>query len=159
MKRSIKALLIATTLVGGAAAAVAYAMPPGGGACGYGPHAMGLGRHGMDHEARIERMAQHLNLTQEQREQVRAIVDKHRPQTRALRDQLTESHKQLREIVRSDRFNENEVRKLAEAQGKLKAEMIVQRAKVQNEIRAVLTEEQRRQLDEMRKQRHEHRRG
>lgn len=148
MKKSIKALLIAATLAGGVTAGLAYAMPPGGGeSCAHG-RGMGFGRHGMDSEMRIDRMSRVLDLSQAQRDKVRAIVDQARPQTRALRDKLGDNHKQLRALMQQDNPKENEVRKLADAQGKLIADMIVQRTKMQSEIRAVLTPEQREKLQQ-----------
>lgn len=168
MKTSAKTLLIVATIAGGIATVGAHAAPPGGGpGCGYGPGAMGAGAQGMgfggpgmgygphrfDPEARIERMADQLDLTKEQRDKVRAIVDKSRPQTRELRDKLADNRKQLRTLVQQGNAKEADVRKLADAQGKLMADMIVQRTKVRNEIHAVLTPEQREKLQQRFEQR------
>jgi periplasmic protein CpxP/Spy len=157
MKTSIKTLLIAMTLAGGVAATAAYAMPPGGGpgsgACGYGAYGAGFGRGGMgggiDSETHVDRLAYRLNLTPEQRTKVRAIVDKARPETRALRDKLFDNRQQLRTLVRQGNAKEADVRKLADVQGKLMADMIVQRSKLHNEINAVLTPEQREQFQQL----------
>jgi len=51
--------------------------------------------------------------------------------------------------MRQGNAKEADVRKLADAQGKLKADMIVQRSKVHNAINAVLTPEQREQFQQM----------
>lgn len=148
MKKSIKTLLIAAALAGSVTAGLAYAMPPGGGeSCAHG-RSMSFGRHGMGSEMRIDRMSEALGLTQEQRDKVRAIVDQARPATRELRDKLGDNHKQLRALMQQDNPKETEVRKLADAQGKLIADMIVQRTKVQSEIRAVLTPEQREKMQQ-----------
>jgi Spy/CpxP family protein refolding chaperone len=147
MKKSIKTLLIGTAIAGSLAAGLALAMPPGGGeTCMHGGHGMGFGRHGMDSDASIERMAQRLDLTTEQRDKVRAIVDKARPQTRVLRDKLAENHKQLHALTQQGTAQEAEVRKLADSQGKLIADMIVQHNKERSEINAVLTPAQREKL-------------
>jgi len=154
MNRSIKTLLIAAAVAGGVAATAVYAAPPGGGACGYGNYGAGFGpgmggRGGMDPEAHVDRLAARLDLSTEQRDQVRAIVDKARPETRALRDKLTDNRQQLHALMRQGNAKEADVRKLADAQGKLKADMIVQRSKVHNAINAVLTPEQREQFQQM----------
>jgi Spy/CpxP family protein refolding chaperone len=154
MNRSIKTLLIAAAVAGGVAATAVYAAPPGGGACGYGNYGAGFGpgmggRGGMDSEAHVERLAARLDLSTEQRDQVRAIVDKARPETRALQDKLTDNRQQLHALMRQGTAKESEIRKLADAQGKLKADMIVQRSKVHNAINAVLTPEQREQFQQM----------
>jgi len=150
MKNSIKALLIATTLTGGVAGGIAYAISPGG-AEGHGPPPMGFGRHHGDSDLRIDRMAETLGLTKEQRDAMRAIVDKARPQTRELRDKLSENRKQLHALMQQGSPKETDVRKLADAQGRATADMIVLRTKVQTEIRGVLTEQQREKLQQLRK--------
>jgi Spy/CpxP family protein refolding chaperone len=149
MKKSIKTLLIGTALAGSVIAGLAYAMPPGGGeSCQHAGHGMGFGHRGMDADSYIDRMAQRLDLTTEQRDKVRALVDKARPQTRALRDKMSENRKQLHALAVQGTAKESEVRKLADSQGKLIADMIVQRSKLRSEISAVLTPEQREQLQQ-----------
>lgn len=153
MNRSIKTLLIAAAVAGGVAATAAYAAPPGGG-CGYGNYGAGFGpgmggRGGMDPEIRVDRLAARLDLSAEQREQVRAIVDKAQPEALALRDKLGDNRQQLQALMRQGDAKESEIRKLAEAQGKLHTDMIVQRTKLHSAIDAVLTPEQREQFRQM----------
>lgn len=149
MKKSIKTMLIITAITGGVATGLAYAMPPGGGeGCLHGGRGTGFGHHGMDAESHVDRMAERLDLTKEQRDKVRAIVDKTRPQTRELRDKLSENRKQLQTLTRQGTAKESDIRKLADNQGKLIADMIVQRSKVQGEISAVLTPEQREKMQQ-----------
>jgi Spy/CpxP family protein refolding chaperone len=152
MNRTTKTLLLAATLAGGLATAAAYAVPPAAGPCGgYGARGAGFGGPGMGAGmgpgGRIERMADMLDLTKEQRDKVRAIVDKARPETRALRDKLTDNRKQLQAATQQG-GKDAEVRKLADAQGKLMADMIVLRTRVHGEISAVLTPAQREQLEQ-----------
>jgi Spy/CpxP family protein refolding chaperone len=154
MKKSIKTLLIGTAMVGSVAAGLVYAMPPGSSEyCMHGERGMGFGHRGMDSESHVDRMAERLDLTKEQRDKVRAIVDKTRPQTRELHDKLSENRKQLQMLTQQGTAKEGEIRKLADNQGKLIADMIVQRSKVRGEINAVLTPEQREKMQ----QRFEHR--
>lgn len=154
MNRSIKTLLIAAAVAGGVAATAVYAAPPGG-ACGYGNYdagfGPGMGGRGatMDPDVRVDRLTARLNLSAAQRDQVRAILDKAQPETLALRDKLTDNRQQLHTLMRQGNAKESEIRKLADAQGKLKADMIVQRSKVHNAINAVLTPEQREQFQQM----------
>ena len=156
MKSSIKALLVVMTITGVAGAGLAHAFPPNSAhSCMHGARSMGFTGHDgySDPDRRIDRMADSLNLTKAQRDAMRAIVDKARPQTRELRDKLAENHKQLRALMQQDVPKENEVRQLAEDQGRAIAEMIVLRTKVRTEIRGVLTDAQREQLQ----QRHQER--
>ena len=155
MKKPMKLLLIATVVSGVVAAGLAHAMP-GGERCMRGGHEMGkgYGRHGMDAEARIERMADALDLTREQRSQMRSIVDKSRPQTREARDRLSDSRKQLHALMQQDQASEGEIRRLADSQGKAMADMIVLHSKVQADIRSLLTPEQRQKMQQRFGRRH-----
>ena len=156
MKSSIKSLVVVMAITGAVGAGLAYALPPGGAqSCPRGGHTMGFGGHGgyADSDRMIERMANTLNLSKQQRDAMYAIADKARPQTRELRDRLVETHKQLRALTQQGTPKESEVRKLADAQGKAIADMIVLHTKIRAEIRGVLTDAQRQQLDQWREQR------
>jgi Spy/CpxP family protein refolding chaperone len=156
MKSSIKSLMVVMAVTGAVGAGLAYALPPGGAqSCPRGGHAMGFAGHGGygDSDRMVERLAARLNVSKQQRDAMYAVVDKARPQERALRDQLIETHRQLRALQLQGTPKESEVRKLADAQGKAIAEMIVLRARVQADIRGVLTDAQRQQLDQWREQR------
>lgn len=158
MKSSIKSLLVVVAITGAVGAGLAYVLPPGGAqSCPHGGHTMGFGDHGgyADPDRMIERMAASLNLSKAQRDAMYAIVDKARPQTRELRDKLAANHKQLRALTQQGAPKESEVRQLADAQGKAIADMIVLRTKVRTEIRGVLTEAQRQQLEQWREE-HDH---
>lgn len=157
MKSSIKSLLVVMAVITSAVGAgVAYAFPPGGDhGCAHGSRAMGFEGHRgyADPDKMIEHMGTSLNLTKEQRDAMYAIVDKSRSQTRELRDRLAEIHKQLRALMQQGAPKESEVRKLADAQGKAIADMIVLHTKVRTEIHNVLTDAQRQQLEQWRGQR------
>jgi Spy/CpxP family protein refolding chaperone len=153
MKRSIKSLLVVMAVTGAVGAGIAYAFPSGGEhGCRDGGHATSFKGHGgyADSDRMIEHMAASLDLSKEQRDAMYAIVDKVRPQTRALRDRLAETHKQLRALTRQGTPKESEVRKLADEQGKAIADMIVLRTQVRAEINGVLTDAQRQQLEQWR---------
>ncbi len=141
MRKPMRLLLIATVVTGAAVAGLAYAMPGGGERCHHDGHGMGHG--GMGAEARIDRMADALDLSQKQRDQVRGIVDKSRPSMRELHDRMHDNRKQLRALMQQDKAPQGEVRRLADIQGKAVADMIVLRTQMRSEIRSVLTPEQR----------------
>ena len=105
------------------------------------------GRMGGDRQ--LERMAERLDLDDAQLESVRAIVDAHRAEQRALRDQLREGREQIRRLGAEGDFNEEEVEALAEVQGDIMAELIVLKASMHSRIAAVLTDEQREAFAEM----------
>ena len=147
MKKPMKLLLIATVITGAVAAGVVYAMP-GGDGCQRGGQHLGMGHRGqgMDDERHIDRMADALDMTKEQRTRARGIIDKSRPGTRELQDRLQDNRKQLHALMQQEAAPEKEVRRLADIQGKAIADMIVQRTKVQADIRSILTPEQRQKM-------------
>lgn len=105
----------------------------------------------------VDRMAERLNLTEEQRTQIEEIVASTKPQMTELRDAMQENRKQFRELNQQETFDEAKVREIATSQGDLKTEMMVLRAGQQHEINAVLTEEQRAQKAEWRAKKDERR--
>ncbi|MBI4756194.1 MAG: Spy/CpxP family protein refolding chaperone [Betaproteobacteria bacterium] len=172
MTRTRIALLTTTLLAWGLATAPAFANPPGpmgaqfgrmgggmagpmgggmgGPGCSYGGH--GHGMHG-DVDAGIDRMSGLLDLSKEQRDAMRAIGDKHRPQLRELGDRLSDSRRQLRELAAKGTPDAAQVRPLAEAQGKAMADMMVLRTQMRAEMDKVLTDAQRDKLRQMRERR------
>jgi Spy/CpxP family protein refolding chaperone len=86
-------------------------------------------------------MLERLEVTDEQREKIWAVMDKNR--------------RALRQAMRAGPYDAALVRQLADRQGQLKADMIVLGAQGRQEIRALLTPEQQERFKEMKK----HRRG
>lgn len=135
-KSLIAAALVAASLV----TVPAFARPHGGpGGCDDGHPGMGFGD-------RVEHMARRLDLSKEQRDSLRAVEDKYRPQLRALRDRMMDNRKALADVAPGDA----KLRELADAQGKTMAEMIVLRAQIRAETDKVLTDAQREQMRQWR---------
>jgi len=122
------------------AASVVFSQgPPRGGRGGQGP-GDGLGPLGRD-----------LNLSDEQKAQIKKIQDSFREADQALFSQM----KTLRASEpnpMSDSFDEATVRAAAEAKAKIQIELEVSRAKMMSQVAAVLTAEQKAQLAAKRKQ-------
>lgn len=148
MKMTTRKILLATAVIGMMTATAAQAMPPHGG------QGCGSGHRGFGSEARINRLADKLDLAPGQRERVRGIVDKARPGLRAVHDKMQDNRKAMRALMQQDKVSEAELRQLANARGQLVAEMTVQRARMKSDIRAVLTPEQRDKLKQHFEQRH-----
>jgi Spy/CpxP family protein refolding chaperone len=130
------------------------AMPPGGGpGCGQGGYRMNADQRFGAPGARLERLAARLDMTEAQRAEVRAIFEGSRDEMVALREQMKANRTDIRELMYSGDFDEAAVRRIAAEQGDLKAEMIVLRARQRAEMRAVLTDEQISQLEQMRQRR------
>lgn len=103
--------------------------PPGG------RMGMGSGRH-------FTRFAKALNLTDAQKEQVKAILETEREKVAPLQKQLSENREKLRQAVEATPFDEAAVRTLAASQSEARTELMVSRARVQSRIFALLTPEQ-----------------
>ncbi len=95
-------------------------------------------------------MVDQLDLTDDQRTQIEAITEESREWMSDQRNKMQENREQLSELMQKSPLNEAEVRKVADAQGGLKADMIVLRAQKRAKINTVLTDDQRTQLEERR---------
>lgn len=151
MNSTVKTVLIAATLIGSVAATAAHA--------GKGSGKEHHGQRGFDSEQRINRMADRLELSTEQRDKVRAIADKSRPALRTVHDKMRDNRQAMRVLMQQEKPTEAEVRKLADVRGKLVAEMTVLRARMKSDIHAVLTPEQRDKLKQHSEQRRRHSSG
>lgn len=100
----------------------------------------------------FERMAQKLNLTDEQKEQVDKITEATRAQVQPLMESLRENHQKLEALSASGEFNEQQVHAIADEQGKLNALLIVEKERAKAQIFQILTTEQREQAKQMKEQ-------
>ena len=99
---------------------------------------------------RIGGVLRHLDLTDDQREAIRGAVRRHREGGQSLRQQLGAARQALRDEVRSGGADEAAIRSLAAEVAPLAADAAVRRAALHAEIRELLTDEQRTQLDALR---------
>ena len=97
-----------------------------------------------------------LHLTDEQQDKVFAIVYAAEPaiheQTKALR----KAHEALHELNQADQFDESKVKSFAEAAAKAESQLTVLRMRTEHQIFALLTPDQKKQLEEHRQKGHEH---
>jgi len=152
MKKSSKLLLAGVLIVSslGLVAAVSAKPFSEGPGCERGGHHMGSDHKYGDRGFNVDRIAKKLNLTDDQRTQIEAIVEGSKQQMSDRREKMQASREQLKELIQQSPLNETEVRKVADAQGDLKADMIVLRAQQRAKINAILTDDQRIQLEDMR---------
>ena len=92
-----------------------------------------------------------LNLTDDQKAQIKKIADSFRESEKTLHDQLRMLHEGEPGPV-SESFDEAAIRAAAEARAKIQVELEVSRAKMMFQITSLLTPEQRAQLAANRKQ-------
>ena len=114
---------------------------------GFGPGRPGMmGRMGPP-------LLEQLQLSGDQRTQIEAIFAGGRDPIHPLAQQLREKRAALGEAARALPFDETLVRSLAQQAGDLQAEMTVSRVQIANQLRGVLTEDQRTRLSQLRAER------
>jgi periplasmic protein CpxP/Spy len=114
-------------------------------AYGYG-HGRG---HGMRGGSMIGFMIHRLDLTDAQRAQIKQIMSQERPAMKPMMQQMAQSRQQMLQLELSGTFDEAAARNLATQQSQTMADMIVQRAKVESQVIAVLTPDQKTKLNQM----------
>lgn len=112
------------------------------------------GMHGIGHERMgdrdIMRMAERLNLTQDQRDKIGKIMDVSRPKLRKNGFDMMDNRKELHALMKEDKLDDKKLRSLTRRQGDLMADMMYLQMKMRSDIRAVLTDEQRDMMKERR---------
>ena len=91
-----------------------------------------------------------INLTEDQKARMKTINESFRERTKSLRQQLHAKRQELRQANESGTFNEAlATQKLTETAG-LQAKLMGERFKLRQELQAVLTAEQKAQIDQKR---------
>ena len=137
-KKSVAAFLAASTLAFG----VAQAAP--------------ADFHGRAHHGGPMMQLRGLDLSEAQRDQVFKIFHAQAPAFHEQMKQLRESRTALREAASSDRYDAGKAQAAADAQGKAVAQLALLRVQTAQQVRAILTPEQRTKLDEMRNRHRDH---
>jgi len=98
-------------------------------------------------------MARELNLTDAQKDQIKAIGESHREEWKALSDRGRSAHEALQQAVMSDTVNEALIRQKSAEVAAVEADLAVARARANAEVFRILTPEQKTQALEQTKQR------
>lgn len=91
-----------------------------------------------------------LDLTDAQKEQIKAIHEDERTKTEAARKQTHEAHQALREATAKGQFDETKVRAIAATQAQAEIELTVSRTRAEAAVYKILTAEQQAKLDQFR---------
>jgi periplasmic protein CpxP/Spy len=97
-------------------------------------------------------IARDLNLTDDQKAQIKKIRGSFEESTKALREQLRTLHEGQGDPLKDGTFDETAVRAAAQARANVQVELEVQHARMMSQIFAVLTTEQKAQLAAKRQQ-------
>lgn len=103
----------------------------------------GFEKHGM------QRLMHKLDLSAEQRTQVRDIMKKSRPQMQALRTQMRDNQRRLMDVNPDDPNYANIVAQVSQANGQAMTQMIQLRSQLRADMYKVLTPEQKQKLQEI----------
>jgi Spy/CpxP family protein refolding chaperone len=109
-----------------------------GGSCGCDGRDGGWKGHGQQGD----RLAKALDLSKEQTEKVTAIFRKHRDETAPLRKEMVSERRELRDLIQSDKPDEAAIREQVKKIAATGGDLAVRRARVSQEVRAILTPEQ-----------------
>jgi len=93
-----------------------------------------------------------LDLTDDQKGRIKAILETSRPTIEPLVDALAQSKRALSDAVHAPAFDEQAIRAAASATAKSEGDLAVERARVGTKVRALLTPEQRDRLDARRQE-------
>lgn len=106
-------------------------------------------RWGAHRGGRMDRMARHLDLSDEQRAEVEAILADARTKGEQLRGELATLREEVGAMIRSDGYYEDQVRVQVESKSPVFVELTVLGIRTMNDVYQVLTPEQRAKADEM----------
>jgi Spy/CpxP family protein refolding chaperone len=91
------------------------------------------------------RMAEKLNLNDEQKAQIKQITDAEKTKVEPIFAALKENHQKLEALTADGSFDEAKVQALATEQGNISAQLIVEKERTKSQIFQILTPEQREQ--------------
>ncbi|MFV0389405.1 MAG: Spy/CpxP family protein refolding chaperone [Pyrinomonadaceae bacterium] len=90
-------------------------------------------------------MFKDLNLTDAQKTQIQSIMKEGAAQGKTLRDQMRDNQKAKQDSL-DNGYDAAKIQELAQAQGALQSQMVIQRAEIQNKVSSVLTAEQKKKI-------------
>jgi len=99
----------------------------------------------------VEHMSRELNLTDAQKDQVKALLEAQRATEEERHTKLEDLRKQIDAATANGQFDENAVRNLANQQSQLMADEMVDHLRLHSKIYGLLTAEQRTKADQMMK--------
>lgn len=100
----------------------------------------------------LPRLGRELQLTDAQRDQIKAIAQSHRDEWKALADRARTAHDGLRAAVTADTVDETAIRQKSAEVSAVEADMAVAQAHAHAEVFQILTADQKAKLKELRTQ-------
>jgi len=94
----------------------------------------------------LQRIARKLNLTDDQKSQIKSVLSVDKDMLKSLFGQLHDARKNLRAAIRANGTNESAVRAASAKVASVEADLAVERMKLYGKIAPLLTDEQRRKI-------------
>ena len=151
MKKRWIGLSLAAVCVAGMLGAATAAPTEGGLGAGFGEQGP-LARLMTGQLGKLMTLRSELNVTPEQKQKIQAIIKSHKAEIAAVAQPLVDKRRALREAVSAKTPDEKAIRAASDDLGKAIGGAAVLASKVKAEVRAVMTPEQMRKIEEFRKQ-------
>lgn len=148
MSRKLSNILMALAVIGLVCAPL---LVDAGGHRGFG--GKGMRGPGGFCQGLLGHLGDRLELTDEQRQQIEAIVEQEQPAIEELRQAMSDARSAYHETLEPGQFDEAATRVFAESQAQQHVELFVAVARLKAQVFAVLTPEQQEQLQEIRSSR------
>ncbi len=98
-------------------------------------------------------MLERLNLSDAQKDQVKAIVESHRDEMRSAGDRARTAHEALDAAINADTFDEATIRARSNDVAAVDADMVVMQARLRSEVFQILTPDQKAQAKQLQAER------
>ena len=154
MKKTIRLLIVLMGIASATVLGSQFAQASEGKECS---HEMMEGHHHCHHwrhmrHHRFEKMAAKLGLSEQQKLKIKEIFKQNREQAKPIFYRLLTEKRNMRALVMADKTNEAAIRAEATKIAAVEGDMAVHRAHMIQQMRAVLTPEQRTKLKAMKKE-------
>lgn len=105
-----------------------------------------FGHHG------FERIAAKLNMTDAQKEQAKQILEASRATVQPLVETMKSNRQKLQDLTATGEFDEAQVKAIADEQGAIAAQLIVEKERTKSQLLQILNDEQKVQAKQMMEQ-------
>lgn len=145
MKKFITGFTVFALVAIGTILAFAQKKSDGGGKWG----GRGFGGH---HRGGFERLAEKLDLTDAQKEQVKQITEASRAKIKPLMESVRANRQKMETLTANGQFDEAQIQTVAQEQGAISAQLIVEKERAKWQIFQILTDEQKAQAAQLKEQ-------
>lgn len=120
------------------------------------PQSEGQGQGQQRHKGeQLGQIIKQLKLSADQEIQIKPLLENFRKEAKSIREAMVDARKNAKESMIADPFSESRARSALYKAAELKADMIIARIKLMNQIKTFLTPEQREQMARLQKEKFE----